>query len=109
MIRRKLVNRPNRRLPDPSNMPRAGAIQATVTTSGGSNVTVDFDRPVGVDGTFGIIVDGDPCTDQVVVSPTQITLVASGAVAGNDWTIPSYDPAVRSQTGGYVAAAAGTF
>lgn len=109
MIRRKLVTRRNRKRPDPSNRAPASTITATVTTTGTTNVTVTFNQPVSVNGTFGITVDGDPCTGQVVVSATQITLVASGAVTGTDWVIPANDPAVRNLVGGYVAAATGTF
>lgn len=109
MIRRKLVTRFNRRRPDPSQLPVAGAVACVVTSTGTTNVTLTFDRPVVVNGTFGNTVETLTLVSQTVVSPTVVTQVWSGNVATHDWAIPSNDPAIRSTTGGYVASATGTF
>ena len=43
-------------------------------------------------------------------SPTQVTLTfAVGVATGQTWLVPANSPHVRTPTGGYVAAATGTF
>lgn len=44
-----------------------------------------------------------------VVSPTVAQLHLSGSGAGKAWSLGPNDPAIRTYTGGYAAAAAGTF
>lgn len=109
MIRKALRHGRNRRAKDPSSLPQPTPIVATVSSTGTTNITIDFDQPVSVSGKFGIEVDDLTTSGQVVTSPTQITLVASGNVATKDWTIPVNDPNVRNAQGGYVASANGTF
>ena len=96
MVRKPLRHDRDRRRLDPSNVPQPTPIVATVTSTGTTNVSIEFDQPCIIKGTFPILVDGDPCTGQVVVDNRHITLVASGNVAGKVWTIPANSAGVRN-------------
>jgi hypothetical protein len=56
------------------------------------------------------LVGGLPPTAYTQDSPTQITLTYAAPVAtGQTWVIPQRSLHVRTPTGGFVAAATGTF
>lgn len=116
-IRRNIVHRINRRRRDPSSPPvytNAGLASATVT---GGKGRFTFSTNVLITGTPHILVaatSGGAVTSTAtavsVVSPTTIDLTyASGPVTGSGYTIPLNDPSIRTSTGGYASAAAGTF
>jgi hypothetical protein len=109
MIRRPLKHRFPRRIHDPSMMSHGTDAVATVSTTGTTNVTIDLSIPIALNGLCGITVDGAPVLSSTQVTPTQITCVAAGAVTGLDWVILTRDPSMRTNTGGYVVAATGTF
>lgn len=117
MIRKPIVHRVNRRAPDPSAAPSytpVGLSSATVTGGKGRFV---FTVPIVLNGTPQIkaaATSGGAVTQTAtavsVVNPTTIDLTyATGPVTGSGYTIPINDPAVRSNTGGFLAAASGTF
>lgn len=55
-------------------------------------------------------VNGQPPVSCVQSSPTRLTLTFAVPVAtGQSWAIPARSANVRTATGGYVAAATGTF
>lgn len=109
MIRKPQTHRRDRRRLDPSQVPQPTPIVATVSSTGTTNVSIAFDQPVVVKDTIGIAVEDLTVSEQVVVDAQHLTLVASGNVAGKEWTLPTNDPAVRNAQGGFVAAATGTF
>lgn len=116
-IQRTKVHRVNRRRKDPSITPPATFATATNTLTGGKWRAV-MSVPVVVTGiplswraaaTSGGAVTQAP-TAVSVVNPTTIDLTfATGPVTGSGLLIAMNDPAIRTNTGGFVAAATGTF
>jgi len=100
----------NRNAFDPSNIP-AGT-RATVTSTVASNKwRLVFSNPVMVKTLpTDFTVNGAPATAYTQDSPTQVTLTYAVNVAtGQTWVVPSGSASIRTPTGGYVAAATGTF
>ena len=100
----------NRNALDPSNIP-AGT-PATVTASiVATKWRLVFSNPVLVKALpVDFTVNGASPTAFTQDSPTQVTLTfAVGVATGQTWLVPANSPHVRTPTGGYVAAATGTF
>jgi len=72
---------------------------------------IDFTNPVNVIALpVDFLVNGQPPTQFSQSTATRITLTYAAAVAaGQSWVIPSHSANLRTYTGGYAAAAAGTF
>ena len=95
---------------DRSQMPLP--TNAVATSSVASNKwQLDFNNPVQVIALpTDFLVNGQPPTAFVQNTPTRLTLTYAVNVAtGQTWTIPSRSKNVRTPTGGFVAAATGTF
>lgn len=116
-VQRTKVHRVNRRDPDRSAQPGYTLITATNSIVGGKWRMV-LNVPVVVSGiptTFRAAATSGGAVTQAptavsVVTPTTIDLTfASGPVSGSGFTIPMNEPAIRNSTGGFVAAATGTF
>lgn len=116
-IQRTKVHRVNRRRRDPSSGPTGTFATATNTVTGGkwrlvSNVPLivtGIPTTFRAAGTSGGAVTLAP-TAVSVVNPTTIDLTfATGPVTGSGYTIAQNEPAIRTGTGGYLAAASGTF
>src|SRR5882724_7945726 len=97
------VHRRNRRKLGAGQFPAIPQAVPTVTTTGGTNMTLTFDVPVVVKGTILTTLNTRTLVSQTVVSQTVVTQVWSGAVAGLDWTVPAGDPAVATFQGGALA------
>ena len=109
MIRKTNPRRRNRRQIDPSQRPPVTNATGTPTVAA-TKLQLDFNLPMTIIGTPQILVAGHLPTAVVVNSPTRLTLTYATAVAtGQAWLIPANDPSMRTQNGGYVAAAGGTF
>ena len=114
MVKTKQQRRRDRKLQDPAiTLPQSLVAVTSVETPAITRVTVNFASQVQMSGTtppqswvFGT-------GNQVPVSvfartPMSITFTLPGTVAvGQPYTIQPYDPAVRTLTGGYVAASTG--
>jgi hypothetical protein len=98
---------------DPSNIPSGLDAVATcaVATTTPPKWRLVFDNPVQIKALpVDFTVNGAAPTAWTQESPTQITLTFATAVAtGQTWRIPAKSPHIRTATGGYVAAATGTF
>jgi hypothetical protein len=90
---------------------RTGGTEAVATVSiVATKVRLTLGVGVSLTGTPAVTVQGVPATSAAQVSPTIVDLTfAATPVTGNNYVIPSRDPALRTQNGGYVAAKAGTF
>jgi hypothetical protein len=102
--------RRNRRQFDPSMIPNG--IQAYAACSiATTKWVIDFNSAVvALALPVDFLVNGQPPISYVQNSPTRITLTYTAPVAtAQTWTIPNRSPNVRTPTGGYVAAATGTF
>jgi hypothetical protein len=110
MLLRNKQNRRNRTQFDPSRRPLGTPANATLTHSG-AVLTLDFDNPVQLSAaTLPITVGALTMLGAQQVSPTRITVTFSAAItAGLAYNIPPRMVAVRTPTGGYIAAQAGTF
>jgi hypothetical protein len=95
---------------DPSMVPNG--IQAVATSSVVTTKwQIDFNNAVVVLALpTDFTVAGQPPISYVQNSPTRLTLTFTTPVAtGQTWLIPNRSANVRTQTGGFVAAATGTF
>lgn len=81
----------------------------TVTSTGTTNMTITFDRPVVVRGNITSTVATRTLVSQTVVSPTVVTQVWSGNVATLAYTVPANQTNVRTSQGGLTAGVAGVF
>jgi hypothetical protein len=116
-VQRTKVHRVNRRRRDPSSGP--GYTLATATnTIASTKWRLVSTVPLVVSGipqTFKCAATSGGAVTQIatavsVVNPTTIDMTfATGPVSGSGYTIGMNDPAIRTNTGGYVAAATGTF
>jgi len=95
---------------DPSLLPSATNATAASTVAS-TKWQIDFSNPVQVVSLpTDYLVNGQPPVSYVQNSPTRITLTYAVSVAtGQSWVIPAHSLNVRTPTGGYVAAATGTF
>lgn len=89
--------------------PTAAGVNVAVSSTGTTNFTMTFARPVTVTGNIGSTVATRTLVSQTIVSPTVVTQVWSGNVAGLAFTVPAGDPNVGTYQGGRVTGAAGTF
>jgi hypothetical protein len=109
MIRKTNPRRRSRRQIDPSQRPpvtNAAGVPSIVATK----LQLDFNLPMAITGTPGIKVNNALPTAIAINSATRITLTyATNVAVGQTWAIPASDPSMRTQNGGYVAAASGTF
>lgn len=103
------VHRVNRRKLGRGQYPTSNIITTVATSTGTTNFTITFSRPVVVTGTIGTTVATLTLVSQAVVSPTVVTQVWSGNVATHAYTVPSNDPNVSSYQGGGIAGTSGTF
>lgn len=103
------VHRRNRRKLGRGQYPQTANVACTVTSTGTTNMTMTFDRPVVVSGRILATVATRTFVSQTVVSPTVVTQVWSGNVATLAYTVPANSPVVASAQGGRLAGAAGTF
>ena len=103
------VHRVSRRKLGKGQYPTSNNITVAATSSGTTNVTLTFNRPVVVTGTIGVTVATLTLVSQTVVSPTVVTQVWSGNVASHAYTVPSNDPHVSSYQGGALVGTSGTF
>jgi hypothetical protein len=104
-----VVHRRNRRKLGRGQYPTVPPVTCTITSSGTTNATLTFNRPVIVRGTIPLSVATRTNVSQTIVSPTVVTQVMSGNVAGLAYTLPSNPANVAGSNGGEVAAASGTF
>lgn len=81
----------------------------TVTSTGTTNFTITFSKPVVVKGTIATTVATKTLVSQTQTSPTVVSQVWSGNVTGLAYTVPANDPNVRTVLGGFNAGTAGTF
>jgi hypothetical protein len=105
-----ITSRPRHTRFDPSIQPEATTAVATSSTVS-NKWQIDLSNPVNVVALpVEFTVNGAPPTAYVQDSPTRITLTyAVNVAAGQTWVIPDRSPNVRTPTGGFVAAATGTF
>jgi hypothetical protein len=95
---------------DPSRLPLGTHARPTVSHNG-AVLTLDFDNPVQLrSATLPIKVGALQVLLAVQLTPTRIEVTFSAPIAaGMAWEIPPQMADVRTPTGGYVAASAGTF
>lgn len=100
----------NRNTLDPSNIPTGTTASATSSVASNKWRLV-FNNPVQVKSLpTDFTVNGAPATAYTQDSPTQVTLTyAVNVAAGQAWVIPIGSKSIRTPSGGYVAAATGTF
>lgn len=103
------VHRGSRRKLGRGQYPSSANITVAATSTGTTNVTLTFARPVVVTGNIGVTVATLTLVSQAIVSPTIVTQVWSGNVATHAFAVPSNDPHVSSYQGGALVGTSGTF
>jgi hypothetical protein len=104
-----VVHRRNRRKLGRGQYPSVPAVTCTITSTGTTNATLTFSRPVIVRGTIPLTVATLTEVSQTIVSPTVVTKVMSGNVATHAYTLPANPANVQGNNGGEVAGSSGTF
>lgn len=102
-------HRRNRRQLGRGQYPNIPGISVAVTSTGTTNATLTFSRPVVVSGNVGNTVATRTLVSQTVVSPTVVSQVWSGNVATLAYTVPANPATVSGMNGGSLAGASGTF
>lgn len=88
-------------------IPRSATVTPTVSTT---TVTLTFNAPMVWNGEIpGFTVAGSVINSVNPVSQTVFQLLLDASGAGDAWVYPANDPTFKTNSGGYVAAAAGTF
>lgn len=103
------VHRFNRRRLGRGQFPTATGVAATVTSTGTTNATITFARPVVVTGNIPMTIATLTLLSQVQTSPTVVTQVWSGNVTTLAYAVPAADSHVSTYQGGQLVGAAGTF
>lgn len=103
------THRLNRRKMGRGQFPTAAAVTAAITTTGTTNLTLTFSRPVVVTGTIPTTVATRTLVSQTVVSGTVVTQVWSGNVTALAYALPADAANVKSAQGGGVQGLSGTF
>ena len=103
------VHRTNRRKLGRGQVSGALGITVAVTSTGTTNVTLTFNRPVIVTGTIPMTVATLTFVSQTIVSPTVVTQVWSGNVTTHAYNVPSAPSTVSSYQGGQLVGTSGTF
>ena len=103
------VHRVSRRKLGRGQYPPSLGTTVVMTSTGTTNVTLTFARPVMVSGTIPTTVATLTLVSQTVVSPTVVTQVWSGNVATHLGTFPTNAANVTTQQGGGVAGTSVTF
>ena len=102
-------HRRNRRREQASTPPSAANATLTATKST-NDVILDFDQPVAyMGGTPLLTVATRTFVSAVQTGPAQITVTFNGTVATLAWEQGELDPSMRTNSGGFVRAACGTF
>jgi hypothetical protein len=89
--------------------PQSLGTTVTLTTTGSTNLTMTFARPVIVSGTIPVTSAGLTIVSQTIVSPTVVTQVWSASIAAATMVFPGNAANVTTQQGGGVAGTSITF
>lgn len=109
MISRQKTHRMNRRKLGRGQITDGVNVSATLTSTGTTNVTLTFDKPVVVRGNLANTVATRTLVSQTIVSPTVVTQVWSSNVTGLAYNLPANDPNLSSVLGGTNSGVSGTF
>lgn len=103
------VHRMNRRKLGKGQFPTTNGVSVAVSSTGTTNMTLTFSRPVVVTGPINSTVATRTLVSQTIVSPTVVTQVWSGNVTALAYTVPGGAANVATYQGGQVLGATGTF
>lgn len=107
-----LANKPHRRNRRKLGRGQTSAIQsvtATVTSTGTTNATVTYSRPVVVRGAPALAVATRTQVSHTQTSPTTVSVTMSGNVTTLAYTLTANDPNVTPSQGGQTGGTSGTF
>lgn len=103
------VHRPSRRKLGKGQFPIANNFTCAVTSTGTTNVTLTFNKPVLIRGNLSNTVTTRTLVSQTVVSATVVSQVWSGNVTTLAYAVPSADVNVTNYQGGQLVGTGGTF
>lgn len=103
------VHRRNRRKLGRGQFPPAATVGVVQSSTGTTNVTLTFSRPVVVRGSLSNTVATRTLVSQVQTSPTVVSQVWSGTVTTLVGTVPANMPNLSGVTGGSNAGSVITF
>lgn len=103
------VHRRSRRKLGRGQFPTTSSLAVAVTSTGTTNVTLTFARPVVVRGNLTNTVATRTLVSQAQTGPTVVTQVWSGNVTALAFVVPANMPNLSGVQGGSNAGASGTF
>jgi hypothetical protein len=103
------VHRRNRRRLGKDQYPSSSGVTVAVTSTGTTNATLTYSRPVVRRGNPALSVATRTIVSSALTSPNVIAVVLSGNATGLAYTVAAADPNVSPVQGGTTGSAGGTF
>jgi hypothetical protein len=90
--------------------PPSQSFATAVVSGAGSTLTINTDVAIALQALLPLVtVATRTIVSAIQTTATEVAILFSGTVATLDWEIKENDPAMRTGTGGFVAAQCGTF
>lgn len=102
-------HRRNRRKLGRGQFPPSASLGCVVTSTGTTNATLTFSRPVVVRGNLTNTVATRTLSSQTQTSPTVVSQTWSGNVTGLAYSVPAAMPNLSGVQGGVNSGVSGTF
>ncbi len=109
VLRQNIVHRRNRRRLGRDQVPGSSGVSVIVTTTGTTNATLTYSRPVVRRGNPALTVATRSVVSSLLTSPNVISVVLSGNATGLVYSVAANDPNVSPVQGGFTGSAGGTF
>lgn len=103
------VHRRNRRKLGRGQVPSDSGVTVVVTSTGTTNATLTYSRPVVRRGNPALTVATRTIVSSVLSAPNVISVTMSGNVAGLAYSVAASDPNVSPVQGGAANGVSGTF
>lgn len=108
-LRSNIVHRRSRTRLGRGQVPPLDAVTVVVTSTGTTNATLTYSRPVVKRGNPALSVATRTIVSSTLTAPNIISCVLSGNATALAYTVAANDPNVSPSQGGATAGASGTF
>jgi hypothetical protein len=109
VLRPNIVHRRSRRRLTRGAVAGADIVTVAVTSTGTTNATLTYSRPVVLRGLPALSVATRTLVSAALTAPNVVSVVLSGNATGLAYTVAGGDPNVTPSQGGAVSGTAGTF
>jgi hypothetical protein len=109
VLRSNIVHRRDRRRLGPGQIAGVDLVTVLVTSTGGTNATLAYSRPVVLRGLPALSVATRTLVSAALTAPNVVSVVLSGTAATLAYVVAGNDPNVSPSQGGATTGVAGTF